>query len=342
MMKFFQYDKTHKKFLIQSTTLPKPKCPSHVIMDILGFGINRADILQKNGLYPPPKGTSEILGLEVVGKINHPDFDKNKIYTSIIPGGAYAEKCIVHKNHLIPFSSSFSLSDLAGIPEVFLTAFQLIEYADIQGHLTNPISDDPVSVYVPAGASGVGTTLIQLLRNLYPGIKIYASVSTNEKQQKCLELGADYVVNYKTEGYEKLNELIKENTKSGLDAVFDCLGPGQADSIVKLLRPEATWVVYSMLTGMEVSNSKILASIFRKKIVMVNTMLRSRSDQYKTELVSRFKDKCYGLIEQGKVGPIIFKEVSLSFDLEGASLLDDLHGIMENNLNIGKLVVLLK
>ena len=324
--------------------LAQPASPAQVVMNVQGFGINRADLLQKQGLYPPPKNCPPVLGLELIGTVSHPDFDSSQLFGCIVPSGGYAQKCTVHRDHLIPLDfPHLSLAEKTCIPEVFLTAFQLIEYADIQGHLSTPLDKDRApSVYIPAGASGVGTALIQLTRVMFPNARIFATVSTQEKKEKCLSFGADHVVNYKEEGYDALAQSIKETTQGGLDAVFDCLGPGRAKDTLGLLRPEATWVVYAMLTGAEHDNQMMLAGLFRKKIVMVNTMLRSRSDGYKASLTARFREKVVPLIQQKVVSPVLFEQVCVSFDEEGAEKLDDLHSIMESNQNIGKLVVLLE
>ena len=363
-MRFFRFEKLSKKFTIESIPIPKRPSEHSVLLKVKGFGINRADLLQKMGRYPPPPGASDILGLEVVGHVesNESLFSKaeqeteqashslknpttSQLYGTIMGGGGYAEYVWADRRHLIPMglTEKLCLEEMTAVPEVFLTAWQLLRYGNVFGYLKS--LDRPAVLYLPAGASGVGTSLIQIAKALWPHVTVITTVSTPAKAKACLALGADYAVSYKTEGYSRLKELIGEITDGrGVDVVLDCLGPGQADFTLEILKPEGVWVVYSLLAGLQNSNPNFLRSIFLKKVTMINTLLRNRSGEYKAELISSFNTTVMPLVLDGSVRPVVHKVNRIDFADEETAVrnLEELHSIMEQNLNTGKLLAIVE
>lgn len=358
MMRHFRFDKLSKKFVVETCSIPSKPFEEAVLLKVKGFAVNRADLLQKKGLYPPPKNAPDFLGLEVLGEIQESSsfissYPKNTLFGTIVPGGGYAEYVWAHQRHLIPFTSSLEstngpkscidLREMAGLAEVFLTAWQLIRYGNIYNRFEN--KSEPAVVYLPAGASGVGTSLIQIIKKLWPHVKVFTTVSTESKAEACKQLGADYVVNYKQQGYESLKKLIMQVTDNkGVDAVLDCLGPGQSSFTLDIMRPEAVWVVYGLLAGSQQADPSFLRSLFLKKITLVNTLLRNRSDEYKAELVSSFNQRVLPNVLNGNIRPVVHQSRNVNFENpeSAVSAITELHSIMEENANIGKLVVLLE
>lgn len=243
--------------------------------------VNRADTLQRKGAYPPPPGESDIMGLEIAGTIAKADetgrWKQGDRVMALLGGGGYAEYARVNAGHIMKIPKNLSLREAGAIPEVWLTAFQLLYW--ISDFRTRQEQKDKFSFLVHAAASGVGTALIQLLSKLVGTKKIFATVGSDEKKkylQEKFQIEPSYLINYKNENF---NERIANVTnKQGVDFIFDCVGASHWEKNADSLAIDGNWILYGLLTGGNV-NGDILTKILRKRIQLRSSTLRARSTE---------------------------------------------------------------
>jgi NADPH:quinone reductase-like Zn-dependent oxidoreductase len=269
------------------------------LIKVRAIGVNRADILQKQGKYPAPAGESEIVGIEACGDIvaigsestlNGAFAIDDKVF-AIVPGGAYAEYVKVKTEHLFKLPHNFSYVEGAAIAEAYLTAYQCLFFiADLKPHS---------KVLIHAGASGVGSAAIQLAKSLHCHVTV--TVGNDEKVSACKALGADEVINY------QLTDFISVCALDGHIVMLSMLGGRYAESID-------------------------IAKMLLKRINITATTLRNRSDEYKNKLVNAFKADFYQQLEQGIISPVIYQQSSWQE-------VESVHQVMMNNENIGKLIL---
>ena len=243
--------------------------------------VNRADILQRKGLYPPPNGESEIMGLEAAGKIIQSDekssWQKGDRVMALLGGGGYAEYAKVNSRHIMRIPNNLSMREASAIPEVFLTAFQLIYFiSDLKERETDR---SKLSFLVHAGASGVGTALIQILNKVIGSEKIFVTVGSDSKKDflkndKRFNLNQNYLINYKTEDFH--NRILNETNNRGVDFLFDCVGSAHWQKNIDSLAIDGNWILYGTLTGGAV-NGELLSKILRKRVQLKSSTLRTRS-----------------------------------------------------------------
>ncbi|KAK7023054.1 quinone oxidoreductase PIG3 [Favolaschia claudopus] len=297
---------------------------------IKAFGLNRMDISQRNGLYPPPAGSSTILGVEFSGQVAQvgSNVSRWKIDDEVMGlagGGAYAEYIVVLQTHVVSKPSRLSWVEAASIPECFLTAFQaVVVYGEIK-----PNND----VLVHAGASGVGVAAIQLAR-LNGAKTITATASTQEKLDWLLSLpnGATHTANYKTQDF---SQVVKEVTQNkGVDVVVDFVGQSHFVKNLDSLAVDGRMTMLALLSGATVASFN-LTPILYKRLRIQGSTLRSRSPQYQADLIARFDKEVLPLITgQSSDGPIktyIHKVYSWN-DIQ------DAHREMESNSTSGKII----
>jgi putative PIG3 family NAD(P)H quinone oxidoreductase len=292
------------------------------LIKVRAIGINRADILQKKGNYPPPLGESTILGIEACGELvaigdQQSSWSIGDKVFAIVPGGAYAEFVKVKTEHLIKLPENLTYAQGAAMPEVFLTAYQcLFVIAELK---------PKAKVLIHAGASGVGTAAIQLAKSINCHVSV--TVSSDEKAMACKALGADEAVNYQQTNFVSW---AKEN-KHSFDVVLDVVAGEYVDKNISVCALDGHIVMLSMLGGRFAENIDV-AKMLLKRVNIHATTLRSRSNDYKTRLINTFNRDFYQYIEQGTLTPVIYQEYSW-FDVEIA------HQVMLSNKNIGKLIL---
>lgn len=296
------------------------------LIEVKAIGINRADILQKQGKYPPPPGESEILGLEVSGVIAkissntaiNNEFAVGDRVCALVAGGGYAQFAKVKIAHLIKLPIHFSFEQGAGIAEVFLTAYQsLFIIADLKPNQ---------NVLIHAGASGVGTAAIQLAKAI--NCHVVTTTSTQTKQQACTALGADHVINYQEQDFVAWTHT---HQQKGFNVIVDVVGGDYLNKNINCLAVDGKIVMLSMLGG-RYSESVDIAKLLMKRANIHASTLRNRSDDYKSDLIAQFKRDFYPLLQSQQLMPVIdhifnWREVSQA------------HSKMEDNDNIGKLVL---
>ncbi|KAK0201543.1 quinone oxidoreductase putative [Desarmillaria ectypa] len=319
-----------ENLFIGDVETPAPE-ERQLLVKIKAFGLNRMDILQREGMYPVPHGASTILGVEFSGYVATlgPNVSGNwkegdEVF-GIAAGGAYAEYIVVNETHLIPKPTRLSWAEAASIPEAFLTAFQGISaYGELK---------PGESVLIHAAASGVGIAAIQMARSL--GAKnVIATASTKEKLDWLLSIpnGATHGVNYKTEDFAA--EVLKITEGKGVDVVLDFVGQTHWNKNINSLAIDGRMTIFAFLSGFTVS-SVDLRPILLKRLRIQGSTLRSRSLEYQAGLIARLRDQFLGNVTGGEGnGPIktyIHKVYNWN-DIQEA------HREMEANKNIGKII----
>lgn len=304
--------------------VPNPEIgDNEILVRVHTTALNRADLLQRQGKYPPPKGESEIMGLEMAGLVYKVGNDVTKwkegdAVCGLLPGGGYAQMAKIHEEMAWPVPQGLSMEEAVAIPEVFLTAFQAIRWlAELQKGET---------VLIHAGASGVGTAAIQIAKTLGAQPMVTASKS---KHDFCLKLGAAHAIDYKSENFEKTVEDLTNG--KGVQVIMDFIGGPYFQHNLNSLALDGRLVIQGFMGGSKLSDLN-LAPILRRRIKVIGSTLRSRTLDYKIALAKDLHGFAWPLFESGELKPIVdtvfdWKEVVKA------------HQYMEANKNIGKIVL---
>lgn len=301
---------------------PVPK-EDEILVKVKATALNRADILQRKGKYPPPEGASPLLGLEIAGTVsavgkNVTKWKAGDKVFGLIPGGGYAEYAVIHEDMAIAIPGNLSFEESAAIPEVFLTAFQaVVWYGKLKKKET---------ILIHAGASGVGTAAIQLAKQFDAEIIVTASKG---KHDACLKLGADKAIDYKSAPFEA--EVMNFTQKQGVDVIIDFVAGPYFNQNINCLKPDGRMVLLATLGGGEVEKFD-LRKILRKRLSITGSTLRARSRDYQIKLTDEFAHFALDRFKEGKLKSVIDKVYNWK-DVKEA------HQFMEDNKNIGKLVL---
>jgi tumor protein p53-inducible protein 3 len=294
-----------------------------VLVNIYATALNRADLMQRVGKYPPPPDASDILGLEMAGRIsalgtNVTGWQVGDRVCALLPGGGYAEQVNVPQQMLMPIPNGWSYEQAAAMPEVFYTAYvNLFVEAGLQKGET---------VLIHGGASGVGTAAIQLVREA--GCRVFVTAGTDEKTARCSELGAELAINYKKEDFAKR---IQDYTKGeGVDVILDMVGAAYLKRNLQLLRLRGRLVFIATLSGAKAEIN--LATLMGRRLRMIGSVLRSRSLAEKIEIKQQLMEQFWPLLEKGTIQPVI----DSIYPIEQSN---EAHQRMTNNQNIGKIVL---
>ncbi|XP_034530278.1 quinone oxidoreductase PIG3 [Notolabrus celidotus] len=315
-----------ENLLLRTVPRPEPK-DGEVLIKVHATALNRADLLQRRGLYPPPPGESDIIGLEVAGTVDTLGPGVKRVWRpddrvmALLCGGGYAEYVSVPEELLLPVPSDLPLCQAAAIPEAWLTAFQLLVFIA-------QVKEGEV-VLVHAGASGVGTAAVQLVRLL--GAVPVVTAGSPEKLKIAEELGAAAGFNYKEGGFA---QRVQDFTGGkGANVILDCIGGSNWEQNVSSLAMDGRWVLYGTMGGRTVEGD-LLGKLLSKRGHLLCSLLRSRSLQYKAELVQAFSSRALPYFSE--------KPVSLKPVIDSTFTLEDIaeaHRHMEANKNMGKIVV---
>ena len=302
--------------------VPTPS-PAQVLVKVAAAGINRADLAQRAGVYPPPPGESPILGLEVAGTVvavGAPELQHwlgQQVY-GLVPGGGYAEYALLQAEHLLLQPAAMTSEQAAATAEVFLTAFQAM--CKIGG-----LTKDG-AVLLHAGASGVGTAAIQLAKQL--GAQVAVTVGSDAKADICLQLGADIAVNYNSTDFVAALSAFRPQ---GFDVIVDPVAGDYISKDLQLLALDGRIVVLAMMGGRQVP-ALDLAVMFKKRGQLICSTLRNRTDGYKAELCRDFSQQFGDALANGQIKPLLAQ----TFDWREASMA---HQLMASNQLAGKLVL---
>ncbi|WP_372933994.1 NAD(P)H-quinone oxidoreductase [Mariniphaga sediminis] len=293
---------------------------NEIIIEVHAAALNRADLMQRDGNYPPLPGWPEWMGLEVAGEvIEVPEQGRWQIgdkVCALLGGGGYAEKVAVPEDMVLPIPSGLSMVEAAAIPEAFATSYlNLCVEGDMKSGDT---------VFIQAGASGLGIAAIQLAKMF--GAKVIATVGSEKKAKFVKELGADVVINRKI---QKIPELL---TQYPVDVAMDCVAGPDLGLCLKTMAHGGRWIVIATLGG-EMSEINI-QDFFKRGVKLIGSTLRSRTSKMKAEILAGLKKQLWPEFSSGKIKVKIHRALPVS-------KVEEAHAILQNNKNIGKVVLVL-
>lgn len=306
------------------TTRPVPQpAAGEVLIRVAVAGVNRPDVVQRQGLYPPPPGASDLPGLEVAGTIVAlgPDvtgWQVGDTVCALLGGGGYAEYATAPVGQCLPVPAGLDMVQAAALPETVMTVWtNVFERA---GLLPGE------SLLVHGGTSGIGTMAIQLAKA--QGAKVFATAGGAEKAAACAALGADHAIDYKAQDFVAV---VKEATgKRGVDVVLDMVGGDYLPRNIDCLAMDGRHVSIAFLRGPKVELN--MMPVMLKRLTLTGSTLRARSAGQKKALAAAVQEKVWPLITAGKVRPVI----AATFPLEQAA---DAHRLMESSTHVGKIML---
>ncbi|OZB46382.1 MAG: NAD(P)H-quinone oxidoreductase [Thiomonas sp. 15-66-11] len=305
-----------------SRARPEPGL-GEVLLRVRAFGINRPDILQRKGLYPPPPGASDIPGLEVCADVVGGDLAESALRSgqrvcALLTGGGYAEYCVAPAGQCLPVPEGLSDAEAAALPETFFTVWHnAFERGALKpGEL----------ILVQGGSSGIGTVAIQLAHAL--GSRVWATAGSEAKCQACLALGAERAINYRTQDFV---EQVREHTSGrGVDVILDMVAGDYVAREMACLAEDGRLVVIAVQGGTAAAFDAAL--LMRRRLSITGSTLRARSVEFKSRLAEALRKNVWPLLESGRVRPQIHAVLP-------AEQIAQAHAMMEGGQHIGKIVL---
>lgn len=297
-----------------------------VLIEVHVAGVNRPDVLQRSGSYPPPKDASPYLGLEVAGVVTAvgPGVDAwqpGDRVCALTPGGGYAEYCVADARHCLPVPRGLTMLQAAALPETYLTVWaNLFDRARLRAGQ---------SVLVHGGSSGIGLTAIQLAREF--GATVYATVGNAEKAQACVRAGARRAINYREEDFSAVIATATEGR--GVDVIVDMVGAPYVQRNIASLALEGCLVQLAFLEGSRFEFDAM--PVMLRRLTLTGSTLRARTPEQKAAIAASVHERVWPLLEQGRCLPVIHEV----FPLARAA---DAHRLMESSRHIGKIMLAVK
>jgi NADPH2:quinone reductase len=297
---------------------------NEVLVKVAAAGINRPDVSQRKGHYPPPPGASpDIPGLEIAGTIIETGVGVTRWKAgdkicALVTGGGYAEYCNVPEGQCLPIPGNLSFIDAASLPETFFTVWSNV--------FDRGALKKGESLLVHGGSSGIGVAAIQMAKAL--GSTVYITAGTEEKCRFCENLGAAKAINYKTESFEGVIEQITND--KGVDVILDMIGGDYAQPNIKSLAYDGRLVLINMMMGKDVQVD--LSLVMMKRLTITGSTLRSRDAAFKASIAQNLEKNIWPLLASGQIKPIINKVFAASEAAEA-------HRLIESSEHIGKIVL---
>ena len=296
---------------------------NEVLIEVAAAGVNRPDVLQRKGGYPPPPGASDIPGLEVAGTIvaagaGVNDWKPGDRVCALVTGGGYAEYVAAPAPQCLLIPRGLTLIEAAGLPETFFTVWvNVFERAGLKGSET---------LLIQGGSSGIGVTAIQMARAF--GHRVFVTAGSADKCAACEKLGASRAINYRTEDFVAV---VKELTGGkGVDVILDMVGGDYVPRELACLADDGRLSLIAFLGGTKTTID--MTDILRRRLTITGSTLRARSVEVKGAIAQELKQKVWPLIETGKIRPVIYR----IFRLEEASAA---HALMESSAHVGKIIL---
>jgi NADPH:quinone reductase len=306
-----------------SLPLPQPK-PGELLVKVSAAGVNRPDVLQRKGAYPPPPGAPPTPGLEIAGSIVAKAGGTGRYHIgdkvcALVPGGGYAEYCVVAEPNAMPVPSSLSLVEAAAVPETFMTVWtNVFERGRLKRGET---------FLVHGGSSGIGTTAIMLAKAF--GAQVFATAGSDEKCKACESLGAKQAINYRKEDFAE--QMIRLTDGRGVDVILDMVGGSYVEKNLRCAGKDGRVISIAFLQGSKVEIDFLPMMI--KRLTLTGSTLRPRTVEEKAAICRALENNVWPLIERTEIKPQIYK----TFPLAEASAA---HVLMESSEHIGKIVLL--
>ena len=308
--------------VLTTATRPVPKPgASEILIKVTASGVNRPDISQRQGRYPPPRGASDLPGLEVSGEVvalgeGAAKFKIGDMVCALTHGGGYAEYCTVHETHALPVPKGLSMLEAAALPETFFTVW--VNVFDMAGLKSGEW------LLVHGGSSGIGTTAIMLAKNF--GAKVIVTAGSDEKCEACRKLGADVAINYNTQDFVAL---VKEATGGhGADVILDMVGGPYVERNYQCAAMDGRVAQIAFMQGSKAD----LRYMQMRRIRHMGSALRPRTTEEKAAIANSLREKVWPLIEAGKIRPVMDSEFKFA-DAPKA------HERLESSQHIGKVVM---
>ena len=307
---------------IITAEIPQPG-DQDVLIKVHAAGVNRPDVLQRQGLYPLPPDASPLPGLEVAGEVVEIG---GKVSTlkigdrvmALTHGGGYAEYCCANEMHCLKVPENLSDVEAAAIPETFFTVYYNV--------FTRGALAEGETILIHGGSSGIGTTAIQLAKA--HGCKVLVTVGNDKKRKFCLELGADVAMNYRNEDWEQLS--VEASDGKGPDVILDMVAGSYMQKNINIIARDGRYIIIAFLQGPSAELN--MRPVLGKRLTITGSTLRPQTNEEKAVIASDLRENVLPLLESGKVKPIIYH----SYPLAEASRA---HELMESSHHMGKIVL---
>lgn len=296
---------------------------NEVLIKVAAAGINRPDIIQRKGLYPPPPGASDILGLEVAGTIektgkNVSNWNIGDNVCALLSGGGYAEYAVADQGSILPIPDGLDMISAAALPETFFTVWSnVFDRAHLKSGET---------ILVHGGTSGIGTTTIQMAKA--KGASVITTSGSDKKCDFCTNLGADLAINYRTQNFQ--DEVMKFTDNKGVNVILDMVAGDYMTGNLKSLALDGRLVIIAVLGGPKVEFN--ILPIMLKRLTVTGSTLRIRSHGFKATIAENLKSEIWPLIERNKINPVIDRVFDIG-DIAAA------HHYMDSGDHMGKVIL---
>lgn len=296
--------------------------PGEVLIEVRAAGVNRPDLLQVAGLYPPPEGASDILGLECAGEIialgaDVTDWAVGDRVCALLTGGGYAQFATAPAGQCLAAPRGLTMVEAASLPETYFTVWSnLFERARLK---------DGESVLVHGGSSGIGVAAIQIASRL--GVRVMITAGSAEKCQACLDLGAARAVNYHDEDFVQAAQAF---APGGVDVILDMVGGDYVARNIHALAPDGRLVNIAFLQGSKVELD--LMAVMLKRLTLTGSTLRARPPAFKAAIAAKLKTHVWPLLESGQIRPVVHATLPLKDAAQA-------HRLMQTGGHIGKIVL---
>jgi len=303
--------------------VPQPAA-GEVLVRVAAAGVNRPDVAQRKGVYPPPPGASDIPGLEISGEVvalgdGVTEFAIGDAVCALVAGGGYAEYCAAPVPQTLPVPEGMDLVAAAGLPETFFTVwsniFDRARFAPGE------------AVLIHGGSSGIGTTAIQLCK-AFGASAVFTTVGSAEKAAFCETLGATRAIDYRQQDF--VEEIRALTEKAGVDVILDMIGGEYLNRNVSCMKPDGRLVQIALMGGAK--GELNLGRVMMNRLTVTGSTLRARSVAFKGEIAAALREKVWPLLEAGDIAPVIHRTFPLA---EAAAA----HALMEESGHIGKIIL---
>ncbi|MDL5033458.1 NAD(P)H-quinone oxidoreductase [Pelomonas sp. APW6] len=313
--------------VLQLQTLPEPTAGAgECVIAVEAYGINRPDVLQRKGAYPPPAGASPLPGLEVAGRIVNGDaaalaaagLRVGDAVCALVAGGGYAERCVAPVGQCLPVPEGWTMAEAASLPETCFTVWSnVFERAALQSG---------ESILIHGGSSGIGVTAVQLAKAF--GARVLVTVGSAAKAEACRRLGADVAINYREQDF--VAEVKAATQGRGVDVILDMVAGDYVARGVQCLADDGRMVIIAVQGGVKAEFDA--GQVLRRRLTISGSTLRPRSLEFKAGIARALREKVWPLLASRRIAPVIYQQLP-------ADQAAQAHALMESGEHVGKIVL---